>query len=137
MNKFKFINGIFNYSPFNLKNYLTTKTFSVKYFCNNSDANVNSVSRRERIEQILRKNFELEHLDIINESYKHSVPKNSETHFKIIIVSKAFQNKSQVVNHQSIYKLLSNEMGEKKDNKLHALSLITTTPEDWKKLEEI
>lgn len=30
------------------------------------------------------------HLDIINESYMHNVPKGSETHFKVVVVSEKF-----------------------------------------------
>jgi stress-induced morphogen len=102
------------------------KTFS-KYFCSQT-------SRQERIREIISKAFNPIHFEIINESYKHAVPKDSETHFKLIIVSEIFKNKSQVANHQSIYKLLFSEMGEKKDNKLHALSLVTKTPEEWSQL---
>ncbi len=59
--------------------------------------------------------------------------KNSETHFKLIIISKIFENKTQISIHQSIYRLLSQEMGDKKDNKLHAISLVTKTPNEWEK----
>ena len=53
-----------------------------------------------------------------------------------VTFSENFKNKSQIANHQSIYKLLSSEMGEKKDNKLHALSLVTKTPEEWSELNK-
>lgn len=36
------------------------------------------------------------HLDIINESYMHNVPKGSETHFKVVVVSDKFENVSLV-----------------------------------------
>lgn len=32
------------------------------------------------------------HCDVINESYMHNVPKNSETHFKVVVVSEIFDN---------------------------------------------
>lgn len=32
------------------------------------------------------------HMEIINESYMHNVPKGSETHFKVVVVSDKFQN---------------------------------------------
>ncbi len=106
-----------------------------KLFFNNFSKYLSSQnSRQDRIKEIINKAFNPLHLEIINESYKHAVPKNSETHFKLIIISEHFKNKSQVVNHQSIYKLLYSEMGEKKDNKLHALSIITKTPEEWNQL---
>lgn len=31
------------------------------------------------------------HLNILNESYKHNVPKGSESHFNVLIVSDAFE----------------------------------------------
>ena len=34
------------------------------------------------------------HLDIINESYMHNVPRGSETHFKVIVVSDKFESLS-------------------------------------------
>jgi hypothetical protein len=53
----------------------------VKYFCHLK-------SRQERIIEILNKNFNPTYLDVMNESYRHNVPKNSETHFKILLVNK-------------------------------------------------
>ena len=95
----------------------------------------NNYSRQQRLENLIKNTFKPSHFEIINESYKHSVPKDSETHFKLIIVSDEFKNKSQVQIHREIYKLLSDEMGEKKDNKLHAISLVTKSPEEWEKLQ--
>ena len=34
------------------------------------------------------------HLDIINESYMHNVPRGSETHFKVVVVSDKFEKLS-------------------------------------------
>lgn len=33
------------------------------------------------------------YIEIINESYMHNVPKGSETHFKVIVVSDLFKDK--------------------------------------------
>ena len=43
-------------------------------------------SRYERIYKIINNSLKTNHLEIINESKFHSVPKDSETHFKLIIV---------------------------------------------------
>lgn len=37
-----------------------------------------------------------DHLEIINESYMHNVPKGSETHFKVVVVSKKFDGMSLI-----------------------------------------
>ena len=42
------------------------------------------------IKEILIKDFNPSVLKIVNESYMHSVPKNAETHFKLVIVSDYF-----------------------------------------------
>ncbi|MGI9269289.1 MAG: BolA family protein [Porticoccus sp.] len=66
-------------------------------------------------------------LEISNESFKHSVPKDSETHFKLLVVSASFEQKSLVKRHQVIYGLLADEL----KNGLHALALNTYTPDEW------
>lgn len=40
----------------------------------------------------LEKGLEPSYLEILNESYMHNVPKGSETHFKVLVVSDKFQN---------------------------------------------
>lgn len=32
------------------------------------------------------------HLEVVNESYMHNVPKGAETHFKVLVVSKKFES---------------------------------------------
>ena len=34
------------------------------------------------------------HLDVVNESHKHNVPKGSESHFNVLIVSETFEGKT-------------------------------------------
>jgi stress-induced morphogen len=42
------------------------------------------------IREKLQINLNPQHCDVINESYMHNVPKNSETHFKVVVVSDKF-----------------------------------------------
>lgn len=42
------------------------------------------------------------HLEVINESYKHKVPQGSETHFKVVVVSEAFQDKPLLDRHSIV-----------------------------------
>lgn len=39
----------------------------------------------------LRGALDTKHLDVINESYMHNVPKSAETHFKVVVVSDKFE----------------------------------------------
>ena len=66
-------------------------------------------------------------LQVTNESYMHSVPAGSESHFKVVIVTDQFSGKRLVQRHQSIYGLLAAEL---KDS-IHALALHTYTIAEW------
>lgn len=66
-------------------------------------------------------------IDVVNESHMHSVPANSETHFKLVLVSEDFAGKRSVARHQSVYALLAEELA----GPVHALALHTYTPQEW------
>ncbi|MEH6552067.1 MAG: BolA family protein [Pseudomonadales bacterium] len=67
------------------------------------------------------------HMEVINESHMHSVPANSETHFKVIMVSTSFDGKRKVARHQQVYKELAPEL----EGPVHALSMFLYTPAEW------
>jgi acid stress-induced BolA-like protein IbaG/YrbA len=50
------------------------------------------------------------------------------THFEAIVVSSEFEGKGLLEQHQMVYKVLGESMKER----IHALSLKTYTPEQWK-----
>ena len=83
---------------------------------------------QRQIEATLQECFQPQYLKVLNESYQHSVPKNSETHFKVVIVSDAFTGDRSVKRHQKVYAVLSQPL----KNGVHALGLHTYTPEEWK-----
>jgi stress-induced morphogen len=66
-------------------------------------------------------------LSITNESYMHSVPEDSESHFKIVIVSNNFKNQSNVKRHQLIYRVLDDIM-----KLIHALSIYAFDEDEYK-----
>ena len=66
--------------------------------------------------------------EVVNESSSHNVPKNSETHFKITMVSSQFDGLTRVKRHQLVYKTLDLEL----KSGVHALALHLFTPEEWK-----
>ena len=67
------------------------------------------------------------YLDIRNESDQHNVPENSETHFRVVIVSEQFEGLRQVARHQQVYKALATEL----EGPVHALALHTFTAAEW------
>ena len=85
------------------------------------------MSVQSLIEQKLQATFAPVALDVINESYMHSVPPGSETHFKVVVVSDAFEGKRSVARHQAIYQALAEEV----QGPVHALAIHTYTPQEW------
>jgi BolA protein len=71
--------------------------------------------------------FESEVLQVTNESYMHSVPAGSETHFKVVLVTDQFAGQRQVQRHQAIYAVLAEELA----GPIHALALHTYSTDDW------
>ena len=72
--------------------------------------------------------MDISSLKIINESHMHNVPKESETHFKAVIVSNDFNDLSTLKRHKLVYKTLDSIM-----NKIHALSIHTFDEDEFKK----
>ena len=108
-------NKIENYSVLRNANFCTTKHRSM------------SDSYQNKIISILTQQLNPQHLEVLNESHQHSVPKNSETHFKIVIVSDQFNNLSFVQRQRKINELLKEFMG----NPIHALTMGTYTVLEW------
>ncbi|KAF4984752.1 hypothetical protein FZEAL_113 [Fusarium zealandicum] len=78
--------------------------------------------------------FNPQTLEIYNDSHLHSHHKamqgstSSETHFRLVITSDAFDSKMQPARHRMVYALLRDEMAQ--DGGIHALQLRTLTPEE-------
>ncbi len=67
-------------------------------------------------------------LEVENESHMHNVPADSETHFRVVLVSEDFENKNLLTRHRQINKLLAEELNAG----VHALALHTFNPQEWK-----
>jgi stress-induced morphogen len=75
----------------------------------------------------LLETFQPAHLEVFNESYMHSVPAGSETHFKVVLAADSFVGKRQVQRHQAVYACLADEL----KTGVHALALHTFSPDEW------
>jgi len=71
------------------------------------------------------------HLQIVNESYMHNVPKGSESHFKVLVVSAEFREKKLIQRHRQVNAIVKEALQEV--GFVHALSLETKTPEEFDK----
>lgn len=66
-------------------------------------------------------------LQVENESHMHHVPANSETHFRVIMVSQAFEGQRLIDRQRHVHMLLQEELA----TSVHALGLRLFTPEEW------
>jgi acid stress-induced BolA-like protein IbaG/YrbA len=72
----------------------------------------------EQIKAWIAESLACEHLQVDGDGH----------HFEAVIVSPAFRGKSRVQQHQLVYAAL----GERMRAEIHALSMKTYTPEDWR-----
>ncbi|KAI5467535.1 bola domain protein [Mariannaea sp. PMI_226] len=78
--------------------------------------------------------FNPQSLEIYNDSHKHAHHKamagstSKETHFRVVIISEAFNSKMQPARHRMVYALLRDEMAA--EGGIHALQLRTLTPDE-------
>mgnify|MGYP001156734498 FL=1 len=80
----------------------------------------------------LRTAFQPSILQVENESHRHNVPPNSETHFKVTLVTESFVGQTSVRRHQSVYSVLAEWLA----GPVHALALHTYTPDEWQRVGE-
>ena len=85
------------------------------------------MSVRKEIETKLAKAFSLEYFEVVNESRFHNVPEDSETHFKLILISSQFKGLRLIARHRAVNKALADEL----NGQVHALAIHTYTPEEW------
>lgn len=71
--------------------------------------------------------FQPDSLEVVNESYMHSVPPGSETHFKVVVVSDEFSEQTPVARHRAVNRALADEL----NGGIHALSIEARTPAEW------
>ena len=83
------------------------------------------------IEQKITAGLTPNYLEVIDESSNHSVPKGSESHFKLIIVAPAFEGLRTLHCHRRVYAILEQELA----GSVHALALHTYTDEQWREIE--
>ncbi len=79
------------------------------------------------IEEKLNQTFSPQYLLVENESHMHNVPAGSEMHFKVQIISDAFNGQMLLKRHRSVNKVLEEELA----GPIHALSIHTFTKDEW------
>jgi acid stress-induced BolA-like protein IbaG/YrbA len=72
----------------------------------------------ESVKAGIERGLACEHLEVIGDGQ----------HFQAVVVSGAFAGKSRVQRHQLVYAALGDRMREE----IHALSMQTLTPDEWR-----
>ncbi|KAK9342591.1 bola protein [Lipomyces starkeyi] len=89
----------------------------------------------DKIRWVLTQNLKPTYLKIHNDSHKHAhhAPMRDsvspETHFRLEIVSEAFEGKRLPMRHRLVYQMFSKEMNA--EGGIHAMQLLTLTPKEW------
>jgi BolA protein len=95
-----------------------------------SDKGNLSMRIRTAIEVKLKAALNPEHLEVIDNSGHHvghaGAHPEGESHFQVIVVSKAFEGKGRVERQRMVYSALAEEMADH----VHALELKTLTPQE-------
>ena len=81
----------------------------------------------QQIKLKLDQAFKPMHLRVENESHMHNVPEDSESHFKIVLVSRNFTGLTEVNRHKSVYKALGGIM-----DSIHAISIHSFDENEYK-----
>ena len=88
------------------------------------------MTNKENIEKILRRELNVSHLEIIDDSHKHAdhnpLAQKGGTHMQLKIISDDFKGKKLTDRHKIIYKILENELNAG----LHALAIKALTTEE-------
>lgn len=90
------------------------------------------MSMQQQIEAKLAAALSPSHLEVINESYMHRVAPGSESHFKVIVVSQAFEGQRLLGRHRQVNGVLADELA----GTIHALALHTYTEAEWQQREQ-
>jgi BolA protein len=86
------------------------------------------MTARDRIAETLTKSFAPERLDVVDESHQHAGHAGhrpgGETHFRVYIVSQAFEGKSRLERHRLVNAALAAEL----QGGVHALAIQASAP---------
>ena len=88
---------------------------------------MNPKERKAAISNLLAEAFEPETLGVEDESYMHEGhegAKDGRSHFRVLIISTAFEDKSLLERHRMVYKTLGNMM----HLDIHALAIDAWAP---------
>ena len=88
------------------------------------------MSKQQELLERIQAEFQPHFATVENESHKHSSGRGADSHFKLVIVSDAFEGMRKVQRHQKLYQLFDDDL----KNGIHALALHLYTKNEWESL---
>ena len=88
------------------------------------------MTRQQVIEKKLREGLAAVYVEVVDESHLHEGHAGARSgggHFRVTVVSPRFAGLNQVQAQRLVYHALRDEMG----SEIHALSIKTSTPQQW------
>ncbi len=83
---------------------------------------------KDRIEKRLAEAFKPQSLRVVDESHLHAghsgARPEGETHFRLYIVSSAFESKGRIDRHRAVHEILADELA----GPVHALAIHASAP---------
>ena len=90
------------------------------------------MNMQDTITSLLENSFAPSHLEVENETHRHNVPADSESHFKVTLVSDQFNGLPLIKQHRLVNEALAEPL-----SKIHALALHTYNPDQWQQRQQI
>jgi len=91
-----------------------------------------SVAMKGRITKRLNAAFTPAYLSVVDESHQHSVGKDAQSHWNIVVVSDVFTGLNRVKRHRAVYSALAEEIADG----IHALTMKALSPKEWDPSQE-
>ena len=82
------------------------------------------MSKQQELLERIQAEFQPHFATVENESHMHSSGRGADSHFKLVIVSDAFEGMRKVQRHQKLYQLFDDDL----KNGIHALALHLVFP---------
>ncbi|GFD88527.1 transcriptional regulator [Tenacibaculum sp. KUL152] len=79
------------------------------------------------LEEAIRSALSPLYLEVLDESFMHNVPEGAQSHFKVTVVSDAFEGKRLLARHREVNALAAEALA----GPVHALALHTYTAKEW------
>jgi BolA protein len=81
---------------------------------------------KDKMTERLHQEFQIQHLEVVDESWQHGGGPQAQSHFKITIVSEQFKEMKLLARHRRVQSTLAEIISQ-----VRAISLHTLTPTEW------